>query len=173
VLRRMGRGVGRAATEKMLADLRRVVPGVVIRTTFVVGFPGETAAEFKELLDFVKAFKFDAMGVFEYSPEEGTRAAAMGGQVPPEVKARRAERLMLAQQKIAFAAARRRVGRSVEVLVDGVDAAGRCVGRTRGQAPDIDSVCILTRECPAGTFLTGKVAATQGYDLIVEPERTE
>jgi len=167
VLRRMGRGVGRAATEKMLADLRRVVPDVVIRTTFIVGFPGETAAEFKEVLDFVKAFKFDAMGVFEYSPEEGTRAAAMGGQVPPEVKARRAERLMLAQQKIAFAAARRRVGRSAEVLVDGVDAAGRCVGRTRGQAPDIDSVCLLTRECRPGTFFRGSIRDSQGYDLLV------
>jgi len=169
VLKRMGRAVTRAATEKMLTDLRRIVPGVVIRTTFIVGFPGETEAEFRELLDFVKAFRFDAMGVFEFSPEEGTPAARMAGQVPAAVKARRSRRLMLAQQKIAFAANRRLVGRPVRVLVDGRDAQGRCVARSAAQAPDIDGVCVLTTDCEPGTFVSGTVVATEGYDVIVRP----
>jgi len=168
VLRRMGRRVTRGRTEDLLHRLREV-KGMTIRTTFIVGFPGESEAEFGELLEFVKQFKFDALGVFEFSPEEGTPAARLKGQLPAEVKAHRAEQVMLAQQKIVFAANRRRVGKTLEVLVDGVDAAGRCVGRHAGQAPDIDSVCILTKKRQAGRVVQAKVTGSDGYDLIVEP----
>ena len=168
VLRRMGRRVTRARTETLLDKLRRRVPGIAIRTTFIVGFPGETRAQFAELLKFVKEFRFDALGVFEFSPEEGTPAARLKGRVAPEVAAERARDVMLAQQKIAFAANRRRVGQAIEVLVDGMDSQGRCVGRHAGQAPDIDSVCILKKKSPPGKFVQAKVIGADGYDLIVD-----
>jgi ribosomal protein S12 methylthiotransferase len=168
VLKRMGRGVGRSPTEKLLHRLRDRVPGLVLRTTFIVGFPGETDEHFEELLAFVRDFKFDALGVFEYSPEEGTPASRLKGHVEPAVKARRAREIMLAQRKIAFAANRRKVGRTLRVLVDGSDAAGRCVGRYYGQAPEIDSVCILDKPVPAGTMVDALVVGSAGYDLRVK-----
>lgn len=168
VLRRMGRRVTRSRIESLLEKMRRRIRGLTLRTTFIVGFPGESDGQFEELLGFVKAFKFDALGVFEYSPEEGTPSARMAGQIPDEVKRERAERIMLAQQKIAFSANRRRVGKAVTVLVDGRDSQGRCVGRHAGQAPDIDSICILGNEYEPGTFVTGKVVGCENYDLIVE-----
>jgi ribosomal protein S12 methylthiotransferase len=167
VLRRMGRRVTRAKTETLLDKLRRRVPGIAIRTTFIVGFPGETQAQFEELLKFVKEFRFDALGVFEFSPEEGTPAARLKGRVAPEVAAERARAVMLVQQKIVFAANRRRVGQPIEVLVDGIDSQGRCVGRHAGQSPDIDSVCILKKKSPPGKFVRAKVVGADGYDLIV------
>jgi len=169
VLRRMGRAVTRKETELLLRRLRAAMPDVTIRTTFIVGFPGEGRGEFGELLDFVRDFEFDALGVFEFSPEQGTPAASMGPAVTPRTKARRAEAIMLAQQEIAFAANRRRIGRVLEVLVDGLDSAGRCVGRHGGQAPDIDSVCYLTVPRPGGRFVRVKVIDWQDYDLIVQP----
>jgi len=169
ILRRMGRGVGRAAVEKLLDKLRDRVDGIAIRTTFIVGFPGETDAQFEELLAFVDAFQFDALGVFAYSPEEGTPAAGMDRQVPDEVKAERVERIMLAQQGIAFAANEALAGAAINVLVDGVDERGRCVGRYYGQAPEIDAGCILTDPRPAGRFVDCTIAGYEGYDLVVEP----
>mgnify|MGYP002642251563 CR=1 FL=1 len=167
VLRRMGRRVKRERIEELLDSLRDA--GVAIRTTFIVGFPGETDAEFDELLEFVKEFEFDAMGVFAYSPEPGTPAAVMSDQVPDEIKARRVEQMMAAQQEIAFAANADAVGQLVDVLVDGVDEQGRCVGRHAGQAPEIDSLCILTEQRDAGEMLTVEVVGSEGYDLIVQP----
>jgi len=169
VLKRMGRGVSRAGVESLLDKLRRRVEGLVLRTTFIVGFPGETEQEFAELLRFVEDFRFDALGVFEFSPEEGTPAARMPDQVLDAVKARRAGRIMLAQQHIAFENSASAVGRPVVVLVDGRDESGRGVGRHRGQAPEIDSRCILTEPRPAGHFVQGEVVAAAGYDLVVKP----
>lgn len=171
MLRKMGRGVGRAATEKLLLKLREKMPQIHIRTTVIVGFPGETDARFEELLQFVRDFKFEALGVFEFSPEPLTPAAAMQPAVPKDVKAHRASAIMLAQQKIAFAANRARVGQSLDVLVDGLDSQGRCVGRHSGQGPDVDSVCIIRPARPAGGFMRAKVVAADGYDLVVRPER--
>ena len=166
VLRRMGRRVTRAKTEALLRRLREV-PGMAIRTTFIVGFPGESETEFSELLSFVQEFKFDALGVFEFSPEPGTPAVRLKGPVDAAVKADRAKRIMLAQQKIAFAANRRRKGKQLDVLVDGVDSAGRCIGRHPGQAPDIDGVCVLSKPAKAGTIVRAKVIGAEGYDLRV------
>ena len=167
ILRRMGRGVTRLATQRLLETLRKRIPNLAIRTTFIVGFPGETQGQFAELLSFVKDFRFDAMGVFEFSAEPGTPAADMPRQVSLAVKAERAKALMLAQQRLAFAAGRRAVGRGIEVLVDGVDSAGRCVGRHAGQAPEIDGICIFRRGRTPGRFVQTTVAAAEGYDLIV------
>ena len=170
VLRRMRRGVSRAATEKLLRRLRERVPGVAIRTTLIVGFPGETERQFGELLEFVREFRFDAMGVFEFSAEEGTPSAGMARQVPDELKAERRRELMLAQRRIVLKANRQKVGRRIDVLVDGRGADGHTVGRFYGQAPDIDGVCRLTRRRRAGSFVIGKVIDFEGYDLLVEPE---
>ena len=165
VLRRMGRRVTRAKIETLLRRLREA--GLAIRTTFIVGFPGESEAEFSELLSFVQEFKFDALGVFEFSPEEGTPAVRLRGPVDAELKADRARRVMLAQRKIALAANRRRRGQRLDVLVDGVDSAGRCIARHAGQAPDIDGVCLLSPPRPAGTIVRAKVTGSDGYDLRV------
>ncbi|MHC4982359.1 MAG: 30S ribosomal protein S12 methylthiotransferase RimO [Planctomycetota bacterium] len=169
ILRRMGRGMSRRGIEKLLSRLRARVVGLVLRTTLIVGFPGETDAEFEELLSFVKDFKFEAMGVFEFSAETGTRAAAMKKQVPDDVKAVRAEKLMLAQRELVTAANRQMLGRRLTVLVDGIDNRGRCVGRHCGQAPDVDSVCFLSEQRGAGKFVSCEVDGWAGYDLIVKP----
>ena len=169
VLKRMGRRVTRRRIEALLAQLRRRIHGIAIRTTFIAGFPGETDRDFEELLAFVRDFRFDAVGVFAFSPEPGTPAADLPGQVQPELRAQRAERLMLAQQAVCFAANSRAVGRRLDVLVDGADADGRCVGRHRGQAPEVDSACILTRPAEAGGIVPAVVVDRQDYDLIVEP----
>jgi ribosomal protein S12 methylthiotransferase len=168
ILRRMGRGVTRKGVETLLGKLRRRIPGLVLRTTFIVGFPGETEGQFRELLEFVKGFRFESLGVFEFSAEEGTPAASMLRQVSPAVKAQRAKEIMLAQQEIAFAASARKVGSPIEVLVDGDDRAGRRVGRYYGQAPDIDGLCILKRRRRPGSFVRTKVVGWSGYDLIVD-----
>ena len=173
VLRRMGRLTSRRAIEATLGKLRRRIPHLVLRTTFIVGFPGETDRHFRELLEFVRGFRFEAAGVFEFSPEPGTAAAAMDGQVSEAVKADRARELMLAQQAIAFDANAAKVGRSDR----GAGGrrwtpSGRCLGRHSGQAPDIDSHCILTARRCAGHFVTGRVIDWSGYDLIVRPPRS-
>ncbi len=169
VLERMGRRVSRRDVEALLGKLRRGVPDIAIRTTFIVGFPGETEADFEELLEFVRGFRFEAMGVFAFSPEPGTPAAELPDRVPPEVAAERAEQVMLAQQDIAFAANREAVGRTLDVLVDGADESGLCVGRHAGQAPEIDSRCILTEPRPAGVFVSCVVDDWDGYDIICRP----
>jgi ribosomal protein S12 methylthiotransferase len=117
----------------------------------------------------VKAFRFDALGVFRFSPEAGTPAASMPDAVPEALAADRAERIMLAQQEIVIEANRRRIGSQVQVLVDGRDPSGRLVGRTPQQAPDIDSLCLLTGEAPPGEIVRGRVIDYDVYDLIVEP----
>ncbi len=169
VLKRMGRGVTYEQIERLLDALRRRVDRVALRTTFIVGFPGETEADFAQLLEFVRRREFENLGVFEYSPEPGTPAAKLPDRVPDAVKAPRAERVMLAQQEIAFAANRQRIGQELTVLVDGPDAEGRTLARTQFQAPDIDGVCILTNPAEPGTMLRVTVTDAAGYDLVVRP----
>ena len=167
ILRRMGRSIGRRDTETLLNKLRRQIPGIVIRTTFIVGFPGETDDHFDELLQFVKDFHFDALGVFEFSPEPGTAAAEMQPTVPQEVIVERAERIMLAQQEVAFQANGASLGKEVTVLIDGIDESGHCIGRHYGQAPEIDSVCFVEPPIDTGSIVSGKVIDFDGYDLVV------
>jgi len=166
VLKRMGRRVKRTEIEELLGKLRSA--GVTLRTTFITGFPGETDAEFAELLAFVEEFEFDALGVFAYSPEPGTPAVRLPDQVPGETGLRRAEAIMVAQQEIVFVANQDAIGEVIDVLVDGVDGQGRCVGRHAGQAPEIDSVCLLTDPRPPGELIAAEVVGFDGYDLIVK-----
>ena len=172
ILRKMGRKVKRSDLEKLLDKLRRRIDNLVIRTTFIVGFPGEGKAEFDELLQFVRDFRFDALGVFGFSPEEGTPAARMADQVDEKEKGCRIEEIMLTQQEIARESNSKMIGEDVELLVDGPDEEGRCVGRYFGQAPEIDSVCYLPEPQSAGEFVRCKVIAADEYDLIVKPLKT-
>ena len=169
VLKRMGRGVTRTQIERLLGKMRRRIDGLVLRTTLLVGFPGETREQFDELLAFVRGFRFDALGVFPFYPEEGTPAARLRGRVPDDVVRRRREAIMLAQQEIAFQAGDRRIGSQVRVLVDAEGPGAICVGRHYGQAPDIDSICRLTEPRPPGGFVDGRVVGREDYDLIVRP----
>ena len=169
ILKRMGRRMGRADVEAMLDRVRDRLGSPAIRTTFIVGFPGETEAQFEELLDFMVEFGFDAAGVFAYSPEGGTPAAKLDGAVAEEVKAERVERLMLAQQDVAFEANAASVGQSIDVLVDAADNGGPPVGRHAGQAPEIDSVCLLAEPREPGRIILAEVVDWQDYDLVVQP----
>ncbi len=169
VLRRMGRASEPGRIESLLDDLQARVPGVTLRTTLIVGFPGESEEDFERLLEFVRLRRFDALGVFEYSPEPGTPAASLDGQVDEATRSARAEAVMLAQQEIAFERAEGRIGERIDVLVDGLDETGVTVGRHAGQAPDVDSACLLTEPVEAGTMLPCEVVGSEHYDLIVSP----
>jgi ribosomal protein S12 methylthiotransferase len=170
VLKRMNRRTTRSEVEVLLGKVRQEVPEIAIRTSFIVGFPGETDDHFSELLQFVREFRFEALGAFEFSPEEGTPAATMPDQIPLQIRTQRREQIMLAQQEITFAANARSVGGRTTVLVDGIDTEGRCIARDHRQAPEIDSVCILTHPREAGTFVEGEIVDYDAYDLIVEPQ---
>lgn len=169
VLQRMRRGATGRSIRELLDRLRQRVEGIAIRTTFIVGFPGETEEEFAELLDFVAEQRFEAMGVFAFSPENGTPAAAMDGQLSEDVKADRLEAMMLAQQEIAFAANEAAIGSEPTVLVDGVNEEGVCVGRHAGQAPEVDSLCLLAEPREPGEMVPARIVGADGYDLIVQP----
>jgi ribosomal protein S12 methylthiotransferase len=169
VLRRMVRRVDRAATETILSRLRQAVPGIAIRTTFIVGFPGETDADFQELTDFVRDFRFERAGVFPYSFEPTTSSAKLDGHLPEEVKLARRDALMEVQQGVAFAHAASQVGKELPVLIDGPDpdAPGQFAGRTTADAPDIDcGIRVKGKGLRAGDLVTAKVTAADGYDLI-------
>jgi ribosomal protein S12 methylthiotransferase len=175
VLKRMRRPGDRRTYDKLLARIRRTLPDVTLRTTLIVGFPGETDAEFAELDAFVADTAFDHVGVFTYSHEEGTRAYALADDVPAAIKRKRRTTLMARQKKIVAAAQKRKVGQVVEVLVDGPSPEHELVlqGRVRGQAPDIDPLVILTDCDPSllspGDLIRATVVGASGYDLIASP----
>jgi ribosomal protein S12 methylthiotransferase len=150
-----------------VADLRAAVPGIAIRTSFIVGYPGETDARFRELLEFLEKVRFDHVGVFVYSAEPGTRASGLPGRVPAKVARDRWERLMEAAERLALSGAKARVGRTLEALVDGHDESGRLVARHAGQAPDVDGVVLLPSGAAAvGEFATVRITGAEGYDLV-------
>ncbi len=169
ILKSMRRPDTKDKLQRLIEDLRLAMSDIVLRTTLIVGFPGETDRQFEELLDFVRWARFDALGCFKFYPESGTAAAGLPGQVPDEVKQQRLDELMLTQQKIAFAHNKDRIGNRLTCLVDSVDRDGLGRGRYYGQAPDIDSVCIIKR-CSAqpGQFIDTKVVGTKDYDLLVK-----
>jgi ribosomal protein S12 methylthiotransferase len=175
VLKRMKRPGTRAGYERLLARIRTRVPGVALRTTFIVGFPGETDADFAELQSFVAATQFDHLGVFTYSHEEGTSAHGLPDDVPAMVKRRRQSQLMQAQKKHLARADAARLGSAVRLLVDGPSDEHELVLRARleSQAPDIDSVVYLTDCDPAtitaGTFIDAEIVGREGYDLMARP----
>ena len=166
ILRLMGRGVGRAEVEALVAKLRARMPGIVIRTTVIVGFPGETETEFAELCDFLRQARFERLGAFAYSPETGTPAARLGGQLSDAERRRRVDEVMRIQQGIAFEAAESWVGRETPVILDrGGDRPGTFVGRTPGDAPEIDPVIHLAGKGRTGQIRRARVTKRLGYDL--------
>jgi ribosomal protein S12 methylthiotransferase len=172
VLRRMQRRIDRAATEELVDQLRAAIPGLTLRTTFIVGFPGETEADFEELLAFVRGACFERVGVFPYSLEPGTPAARLDGHVPEEIKVERRDRLMEAQQHVAFAWSRSRVGKEIEVIIDGPDPdiPNHALARSHADAPDIDAVVrVKGKNLRAGEILNVRVTAADGYDLVAKP----
>ena len=149
--------------ENLIARIRAGIPGIAMRTTFIVGFPGETEDEFESLLDFIERTRFERLGVFTYSQEEGSRAAKMPDQIPAKVKQARFKKAMKLQQKIAREISESKVGEHLKVLVE-----KPLVARTEADAPDIDGQVILGRPAPVGEFVNVLITGTQVYDLIGE-----
>ena len=157
----MRRETSDTSIRRVIDDLRETIPGVALRTTFIVGFPGERENHFNCLMDFIRETRFDRLGVFAYSQEEGTRAAGMPGQVPARTKVARYRKAMELQQTVACEIAESMVGRTVRVLTD-----EPLIGRTQADAPEIDCRVILDHAGPVGEFLNVRITGTQGYDLI-------
>lgn len=165
VLRAMKRAGDAEGYLDLIGRIRDALPGVVLRTTVIAGFPGETRADVTTLTNFLERACFDYVGVFPYSPEEGTAAAEMAGQVAPRTRRARAQRLRDLADRIGFERAADRVGETLEVLVEGVDLdEGVVVGRWRGQAPDIDGVVWLDKGTP-GEMISARVVDSICYDL--------
>jgi ribosomal protein S12 methylthiotransferase len=168
VLKRMQRRVNRAQTEDLIARWRSAVPGLTFRTTFIVGFPGETAAEFEELCDFVRDSAFDRAGVFTYSLEPDTPAARLDGHLSENVKQARLDRLMSIQQGVAFNWSGRQVGREIEAIIDGPDpeVPNHHLARGHADAPEIDGlVRVKGKNLRPGDIVRAKVTGADGYDL--------
>ncbi len=176
ILTKMRRRVTRGEIETLLNKLRKWVPGIAIRTTFIAGTPGETDAQHDELVRFVRDAGFEMMGVFPYSREPGTPMARMDNQIDDKVKQARVEELMLAQQDVAFARARSQIGSTIEVLIDaGVPGStGTFAARSQSQAPDIDS-CVFVNgngtPLHPGQLVNVRVTDYQNYDLVAEAPR--
>jgi ribosomal protein S12 methylthiotransferase len=168
-LRRMRRPPDTAKTEALIRELRATVPEIALRTTFIVGFPGETREEYAELLRFLEAMEFDRAGFFRYSQEPGTPAAVLEGQVSERVKQRRFDEAMALQQEIARGRNRRWVGRSLRMLVEGSgtaeDGSPLVVGRSYRDAPEIDGLIWARGSAPAGAFVDVQIERATPYDL--------
>ncbi len=169
LLKMMNRRHTREETETIIGRLRASIPGLVLRTTFIVGFPGETEAEFGELLDFVGATQFERLGVFTYSHEPDTPAAKLPDRLSEELAAERRDRLMAVQQPIAFAFNRQLVGRTLDVLIDASAPEGKHLwhGRTYTDAPDVDGVTwVKGAHLSPGDIVPCEIVAAEGYDLV-------
>jgi len=153
----------------LIERLRAEMSDIVLRTTLIVGFPGETDEEFAELLEFVEWARFDALGCFPYYPEAGTTAGQMDAQIPEQIKEERYKKIMLKQQQIVFDKNKQRIGTELLCMVDTIEPKGTGQGRFYGQAPEIDSACLINR-CSAspGDLIKVKVIKFKGYDLVVE-----
>ena len=175
VLRRMRRPGNRETYDKLLERIRRRVPGVTLRTTFIVGFPGETEQDFEQLCDFVRETNFDHVGAFTYSHEEGTRAFDLVDDVSARSKTLRRNELMRLQKQIVRTRHRTRTGETVRVMIDGPAADSDLVlqGRLEGQAPEIDAVVYLSdcdpSEYEPGQIISARVIGAKDYDLVAAP----
>ena len=163
ILRRMHRPAPEIALDH-IEKLRRAIPDIALRTTFIVGFPGETEAEFQTLLEFVQAVQFDKVGVFQFSPEPGTLAAELPDQVPDEVKEERWARLMEVQQQISLRRNQAQIGRVLDVLVEGHDR-GISYGRSYRDAPEIDGLVLFPGYAPVGEIVPVRITGALEYDL--------
>jgi ribosomal protein S12 methylthiotransferase len=161
MLHRMRRETSRDHIENLINRLRAGIPGLALRTTFIVGFPGETDAKFETLLEFIQRTRFERLGIFKYSQEDASRAAKMPDQIPAKVKNARHRIAMSIQQTIAHELARGKVGCELKLLVDQPHAA-----RTEADAPDVDGRVVLSKPAPVGEFTWRRIAGSRGYDLL-------
>jgi len=161
MLGRMRRETSRAHIEDLIQKLRAGIPGLTLRTTFIVGFPSETDAEFETLLDFIRRSRFERLGIFKYSQEEDSRAARMPGQVPAKIKNARYRTAMAMQQSIAYDLAREKIGSQLKLLVDQPH-----IARSEADAPDVDARVVLSEPAPVGEFIWRTITASRGYDLL-------
>jgi ribosomal protein S12 methylthiotransferase len=161
MLGRMRRETSRAHIEDLVHKLRDGIPGVTLRTTFIVGFPGETDAEFETLLDFLRHSRFERLGIFKYSREEGSRAAKMPGQVSAKIKNSRYRAAMAMQQSIAHDLARKKIGGELKLLVDQPH-----IARSEADAPEVDARVVLSEPAPVGEFVRRTIKGNRGYDLL-------
>jgi len=155
--------VGRVSS--IITDLRRAMPDIALRTSFIVGYPGETDREFQTLLDFMGAVSFDRVGIFSYSREKGTQAARLPRQVAEEVKQERYERAMALQQQVSLAKNRQLTGQRLEVLIEGAGD-GVSVGRSYRDAPEVDGMVIIHEELPVNEFASVHITEALEYDLM-------
>ncbi len=171
ILRRMNRKSTHEELVSLMNRLRQRIPDMIIRTTLITGFPGETEEQFEELAEFVKEMRFDRLGCFPYSREEGTAAAKFDDQIDDEVKQRRMENIMESQQLISEENCKKYQDKTVEVVVEGFDKYAECFfGRTQADAPDIDGKVFFSSEKPlsVGQYVNVKITETLDYDLIGE-----
>jgi ribosomal protein S12 methylthiotransferase len=167
VLRRMLRPANVDHVRSTIASLREAMPGIAIRTTFLVGYPGETEEAFQTLLDFVEEIRFDRVGVFTYSREEGTPADQLEDNIPHDVKEERRQRLMAVQQPISLEKNQALVGETLDVLIEGQDQ-DLSAGRSYRDAPEVDGLVLIQEELPLGEIVPVRVIAALEYDLIAE-----
>ena len=171
ILKRMGRRTSKADLTRIVTTLRREIPDIVLRTTLITGFPGETEEDHRELLDFVEKMEFDRLGVFPYSQEEDTPAASMPNQVPQELKEERRDEIMELQQEISWEKGQQKIGQTLDVMIEGrVSGENAYIGRTYGDAPDVDGyIFVQSGELlVTGNFVKVRVTGAQEYDLIGE-----
>ena len=170
ILQRMGRRTNNEYLRNLIGKLRKAIPDIVLRTTLITGFPGETEENFENLKSFVKEMRFDRLGAFAYSAEEGTVAAGMDGQIPDDIKEHRRDEIMLIQQEIAFEKADEKVGMTVPVIIEGRLDDGALVGRTYMDAPDVDGYVFIDsdKDLMSGTIMNVRITGSNEYDLIGE-----
>jgi ribosomal protein S12 methylthiotransferase len=152
-----------------LEKLRTAAPDLALRSTFIVGYPGETEAEFQTLLDFIEEIRFDRVGAFQFSFEQGTTSEPLGDPVPQQVKQERYERLMEKQQAISLEKNQSFLGRTLDVLIEG-HGDGLSLGRTYRDAPEIDGMVIIEAELPVGELLPVQITGAMIYDLSGVPQ---
>lgn len=173
ILKAMNRHVTQARVKEVIRQLREAMPDIVLRTTFITGFPGETVAEFEELKDFIKEMRFERCGVFPYSAEPGTKAAEMADQIDFEISCSRADELMDIQTNIMEEYQNSLIGREIEVIADDVEGT-RAIGRGVADAPEIDNIVVFGgRKMKAGKFYKVRIEAVSDYDLIGHVTETE
>lgn len=168
MLKSMRRGTTREKTERLLNQLRQGVPGITLRTTMIVGYPGETQADFDELCDFVQQQRFDRLGVFTYSHEENTHAFALKDDVPQEVKEERASKLMSIQQEISGSIQAEKIGSIQKILIDKKEG-DYYIGRTEADSPEVDCEVLIPASegyLRIGDFVTAKIVDSEDYDLF-------
>lgn len=171
VLKRMNRKSSEAELRELVKKLRESVPGIILRTTLIAGFPGETEEQFEKLCEFVKEMRFDRLGCFAYSQEEGTPAALLPDQIDEEEKQRRADIIMQEQMLISDEKCQEQLGKLMEIVVEGYDRYGECwYGRSSGEVPEIDGKIFFTTKdsVKVGEYITVRITDTMDYDLLGE-----